>query len=210
MKKFLTFLLILIVVILIAIPILLWPTNSIRLKEDVMAEKINYIGMVDVLDASIDWKGSSVSVSVPAEVDANELNQVLLEHFSVPSMQVDGSNVTIDNQKITLTVQISKDGRFATQLNISLIPVVQDGQLYLLVDKCHWGRIPVPKSILAKYTPAAYYNQNMNAFVVAVPEDYHVTVESVATGDGVLSLSISSGELNMSSLGDLWSKLIGK
>lgn len=210
MKKFLIFLLVLIVAILIAIPILLWPTNAIRLKEDVLSEDISYISMIDVLDASVDWKGSSVSISVPAEIEASELNHLLLENFSFSSMQVDGSNITIENQKIMLTVQISKNGNFATQLNMSLIPAVQDGQLYLLVDQCRWGRIPIPKSILAKYVPSTYYNQNMDAFVVAVPEQYHVTVDNVAESDGKLLLTISSGELTLSSLGSLWSKLLGQ
>ncbi len=210
MKKFFGFLFALIVVIAIAIPILLWPTNSIHLKEDVVDTQTDYLSMIDIRDASVEWKGNSVSVSVPIAVDDAFLNKLLLEKLSFPSMTIDGSSVTIKDQRVLMTVQVSKNGNFATQLNMSLVPVVQDGKLYLMVDKCHWGRLPVPKSVIEKYVPAQYYDKSMNAFVIEIPEDYHAVINSVSVNNGDLILTLSSVKLDISSPGALWSQLIGK
>lgn len=189
---------------------LIWPRDSVSLREDVQSVQTDALSTLDPTKLSINRTGSALSVSIPAQLDEKQLTKLLLDHVTdLGSFDVEGASVSLTNGSATATVQITRNDSFPVQVSANLTPSVQDGKLYFTINSVKLGLLPIPKSIIVKNIPATFYDSEKEMVVVSLPENYRAKFDSVSIQEEALQLVIGSDQLDFSSPGDFWQSLVG-
>lgn len=164
MKKFLIFLLVILLLVLL-VGFLLWPDQTATPVEDLAGQTLDLSGSVDLSAVQADWE--AMTVSAPVLLDEGQLRVLLAQTVASRGYNVDAVGVRCERETLKVWLETKLWGALSTQVMLTMSPAVENDDLLLVVDKVELGKVPVSMDIMGRFLSIQEYDAARNAIVIS-------------------------------------------